>query len=53
MLQGAGLGKVTSDDCVAAKTMGVSAEFIEQVKKHGFKDLTLDKLIALKEAGVF
>lgn len=53
MLQAAGLGKVTADDCAAAKAQGITPEFIEQVKKHGFKDLDLEKLIALKNAGVF
>jgi beta-lactamase regulating signal transducer with metallopeptidase domain len=53
MLQAAGLGKVTTDDVTAAKAQGISAEFIEQVKKHGFKNLDLEKLIALKNAGVF
>ncbi len=52
-LQGAGLGKVTADDCAAAKAQGITPEFIEKVRKHGFKDLDLEKLIALKEAGVF
>jgi bla regulator protein blaR1 len=51
-LQAAGLGKVTADDCGAAKAQGITPEFIETVRKHGFKDLNLDKLIELKEAGV-
>lgn len=41
------------DDAIGAKVQGVTPEFIAKVKSHGFKDLTLDKLIALKEAGVF
>ena len=28
-------------------------EFIAKVRSHGFNDLTLDKVIALKQAGVF
>jgi beta-lactamase regulating signal transducer with metallopeptidase domain len=53
MLQSAGLGKVTADDCAGAKAQGITPEFIEKVRKHGFKDLDLDKLIALRNAGVF
>ena len=51
-LQSAGF-KVDVDDAIGAKVQGVTPEFIAKVKSHGFKDLTLDKLIALKEAGVF
>jgi beta-lactamase regulating signal transducer with metallopeptidase domain len=53
MLQGAGLGKITTEDCVAAKAQGITPEFIEKVRKHEFKNLDLEKLIELKEAGVF
>jgi beta-lactamase regulating signal transducer with metallopeptidase domain len=45
--------KVDVDDVIGAKVQGVTPEFIAQVRNHGFKDLTLDKLIALKETGVF
>jgi beta-lactamase regulating signal transducer with metallopeptidase domain len=45
--------KVDVDDVIGAKVQGVTPEFIAQVRSHGFKDLTLDKLIALKETGVF
>jgi hypothetical protein len=38
---------------ISAKVMGVTPEFIEKAKSHGFKDLTLEKLIALKQAEVF
>jgi hypothetical protein len=31
----------------------VTPEFIAKVRSHGFNDLTLDKVIALKQAGVF
>ncbi len=51
-LQSAGF-KVDVDDAIGAKVQGVTPEFIAKVKSHGFKDLTLDKLIALKETGVF
>jgi bla regulator protein blaR1 len=51
-LQSAGF-KVDVDDAIGAKVQGVTPEFIAKVKSHGFKDLTLDKLITLKETGVF
>ena len=50
-LQSAGF-KVDVDDAIGAKVQGVTPEFIAKVKSHGFKDLTLDKLIALKQTGV-
>jgi len=31
---------------------GITPEFIEKARKQGFQNLTLDKLMALKEAGV-
>lgn len=51
-LQAAGF-KVDIDEAIGAKVQGVTPEFIAKVRSHGFKDLTLDKLIALKESGVF
>jgi beta-lactamase regulating signal transducer with metallopeptidase domain len=51
-LQAAGF-KVDIDDAIGAKVQGITPEFIAKVRSHGFKDLTLDKLIALKQAGVF
>jgi beta-lactamase regulating signal transducer with metallopeptidase domain len=45
--------KVDVDEVIGAKVQGVTPEFIAKVRSHGFKDLTLDKLIALKETGVF
>ena len=50
-LQSAGF-KVDVDDCIGAKVQGVTPEFIEKARSHGFKDLTLEKLIALKNSGV-
>jgi beta-lactamase regulating signal transducer with metallopeptidase domain len=50
-LQAAGF-KVDVDDAIAAKVQGITPEFIAKVKSHGFKDLTIDKLITLKETGV-
>jgi len=32
---------------------GITPEFIEKARKHGFQNLTMDKLIALKQAEVF
>ena len=50
-LQAAGF-KVDVDDAIGAKVQGITPEFIAKVRSHGFKDLTLDKLIALKNSGV-
>jgi beta-lactamase regulating signal transducer with metallopeptidase domain len=50
-LQAAGL-KFDVDDLISAKVQGITPEFIESVRSHGFKNLTLDKLIELKESGV-
>jgi beta-lactamase regulating signal transducer with metallopeptidase domain len=41
------------DNYIAAKVNGITPEFIQTVQSHGFKDLDLDKLIALKRAGIF
>ena len=51
MLQSAGL-KFDVDELVGAKVQGITAEFIEKARKHGFQDLTLEKLIELKHMGV-
>ncbi len=45
--------KVDVDEVIGAKVQGVTPEFIAEVRSHGLKDLTLDKLIALKETGAF
>ncbi|HUI40354.1 MAG TPA: M56 family metallopeptidase [Terriglobia bacterium] len=52
-LQAAGLGKLSANDYIAAKVMDITPEFVEKVKSHGIQGLTLDKLIGLKQAGVF
>jgi len=31
---------------------GVTPEFIDEARKHGFKDLTIEKLIELKHLGI-
>jgi beta-lactamase regulating signal transducer with metallopeptidase domain len=50
-LQSAGLN-VGIDQIISAKVQDVTSEFIEQARKHGFKDLTLDKLIRLRQLGI-
>ena len=44
--------KVDIDEAIGAKVQGVTPEFIAKVQSHGFKGLTLEKIIALKVAGV-
>jgi beta-lactamase regulating signal transducer with metallopeptidase domain len=41
------------DAYIAARVQGITPEFVAEAQKHGFKDLDLDKLIELKEAGIF
>jgi hypothetical protein len=50
-LQAAGL-KPDVDEVVGAKVMGITPEFVDLARKHGFKDLDLNKLIQLKHANV-
>jgi len=50
-LQAAGF-KPSIDEIVEARVQGVTPEFIEKVKGHGFKNLTLQKIIELKQAGI-
>jgi len=50
-LQAAGF-KPDVDEIIGAKVQGVTPEFIERVKQHGFKDLTLEKIIRLRELGI-
>jgi beta-lactamase regulating signal transducer with metallopeptidase domain len=50
-LQAAGF-KVDIDDAIRARIQGISKEFIERAVKHGFQNLSLEKLIQLKEMGV-
>jgi len=40
------------DDIISAKVQDVTPEFIQQALKHGFKDLTLQKLIQLRQLGI-
>jgi beta-lactamase regulating signal transducer with metallopeptidase domain len=50
-LQAAGF-KLDVDDAIRARIQGITKEFIEKAVKHGFQNLSLDKLIQLKEMGV-
>ena len=51
MLADAGY-KVDTQDVIHAKIMEITPEFIRQVNAHGFKNLTIDKLIQLKNAEI-
>jgi hypothetical protein len=51
-LQAAGFKDLDSDDVIGAKVQGITPEFIERARKHGFQNLTLDKLISLKNADI-
>ncbi len=42
----------TTEDIVKTKIFNIDAAFIEQAKKHGFTDLTLEKLVKLRISGV-
>jgi beta-lactamase regulating signal transducer with metallopeptidase domain len=50
-LQSAGF-KVDISDIIGAKVQDVTPEFIARAKAHGFKDLTLQKLIQLRQLGI-
>ena len=50
-LQAAGY-KFSIGDILSAKVQDVTPEFIERAKQHGFKDLTLQKLIQLRQLGI-
>lgn len=50
-LQSAGF-KFDVDELVSARIQGVTPEFIERARKHGFHDLSLEKLIRLKQMGI-
>jgi hypothetical protein len=44
--------KLETDDLIAAKVMDVTPEFIASVRAHGFKNLSMEQLIQLKNADV-
>lgn len=50
-LQSAGLNP-SVDEIIGAKVQDVTPEFIDRAKQHGFKNLTLDKLIRLRSLGI-
>ena len=50
-LQAAGF-KPSIDDIVGAKVQGITPEFIDEARKHGFQNLTIEKLIELKRLGI-
>jgi beta-lactamase regulating signal transducer with metallopeptidase domain/uncharacterized protein YnzC (UPF0291/DUF896 family) len=50
-LQSAGF-KLDVNEIIGAKVQDVTPEFIEQAKQHGFKDLTLQKLVRLRQLGI-
>jgi beta-lactamase regulating signal transducer with metallopeptidase domain len=50
-MQAAGF-KFDVDGILAAKVQGVTPEFVEKARKHGFQNLSIDKLIQLKRLGI-
>jgi len=42
----------TADDVVKTKIFNIDAAFIANAKRHGFNDLTLDKLVKLRISGI-
>jgi hypothetical protein len=50
-LQSAGL-KLDAHGVIGAKVQGITPEFIEKARSHGFQNLSIDKLMALKYSGV-
>ena len=50
-MQATGL-KFDVDELIGAKVQGITAAFVENARKHGFQNLTLDKLIQLRHLGV-
>jgi beta-lactamase regulating signal transducer with metallopeptidase domain len=50
-LQAAGL-KLDTNEVIGAKVQGITRQFIEKAHSHGFQNLTIDKLMALRNSGV-
>jgi hypothetical protein len=44
--------QLSVDDLIAAKIQNITPEFVERARSHGFKNLDLSKLMALKNSGV-
>jgi bla regulator protein blaR1 len=51
-MQAAGFKDLDCDQLIGAKVQGITPEFIEKAKKHGFQNLTLNKLMALKNTDI-
>jgi beta-lactamase regulating signal transducer with metallopeptidase domain len=51
VLQSAGL-KPSIDDIIAAKVQDITPDFIDNVRKHGFQNLTIQKLIQMRRLGI-
>jgi len=51
-LKEAGLTNLGCEDVIAARIHGITPDFIKEATKHGFKNLTLDQLIRLKQIGI-
>jgi hypothetical protein len=51
-LQSAGLN-LSAAQVISAKIQNITPELVETARKHGFKDLDLDKLMELERIGVF
>lgn len=51
-MQAAGLDIRIVDDFIAARVQGITPEVVKRAIDHGFGDLTLDKLIMLRNADV-
>ena len=43
----------TVDDVIKTRIFKIDADFIAMVKKHGFTNLTLDKLVKIRISGIF
>jgi beta-lactamase regulating signal transducer with metallopeptidase domain len=50
-LQAAGL-KLSVDDVIRAKIQEITKDFIDRAVKHGFQNLSLEKLIEIKNMGI-
>ena len=51
-MQAAGLDIRIADDFIAARLQGITPEVVKSAIDHGFGDLTLDRLVMLRNTGV-
>jgi beta-lactamase regulating signal transducer with metallopeptidase domain len=51
-LAAAGLTGLQVHDYLAARVQGITPEFVQKIRSHGFKDITLRQLISLKLADI-